>query len=481
MNTTVANPARQTYKIFALEGSFTGVRYYMTTLSISECREQLDIAPTEDAASFAERVQRRLDKKRAVEKIFGEYLNSHETRFFNSLVAVLMPKEGTTDGYYKFEPFLDSRGNAIGNVGMLEILSDIDRIVVDGQHRLQALVEADKASREPNYDKSLGFGDIRVPVVFVTFEDVGGVFDETNNTPDLSSRVAGRSRKLFVDLNKDVKKVDKNSLLVLDDSDFSAIAARFLIENNESLECYTKWSTTGTTLADSDPFFTNIFLLDLYVEHLYSVLMEVDLDSIEKNYELELDKERKEALDKYFCRKNGSCGLIPKNMIEEFFEEVSFFPEWKQEINAILGDDPQKQPTPTDTTIAQRKKIRELHQRHLLSTVAGQHAAFRAVVSAFEHFDGGPEENWKTSLSRLSAIHDEGILDRGNPLWTELLVRPVKRMKVTNIKESSDVISSLIRLQPSLSGIVDPDKGIGTNESEENYRRALGSLQRALS
>lgn len=479
MNMIVKNPARQTYKIHALEGSFRGVKYYMTTHSISECVDQLNIAPTEDAASFAERVQRRLDKKRAVEKIFLEYLATPGTRFFNSLVAVLTPKKGTTE-YYKFEPFKDSRENKIGNVGMLEILSDIDRIVVDGQHRLQALMEADKASREPGYNKELGFGDIRVPVVYVTFDDVGGVFDEDNDVEDLSKKVAGRSRKLFVDLNKDVKKVDRNSLLVLDDSDFSAIAARFLIEHNESLERYTKWSTTGTTLADSDPFFTNIFLLDQYVEHLYAALTDIDLDNIANDYELELEEDRERALEKYFCSRSGACGLVPRNMIEEFFSEVSFFQQWKRDIKAILGDDPQIQPTTTEINIAQKRKIKDLHERHLLSTVAGQHAAFRAVLSAFEHIGSQPEENWKTSLNRLSVIHDKGILDRSYPLWSELLVRPGKKMKVTNIKESSDVISSLIRLQPNLSVIIHPDKGIGTDESEKYYHQALGTLQKAL-
>lgn len=476
----VSNPAKAIVSICAIEGKFTDVTYYMSTLKLSECKDQLDFAPTDEVATFTERVQRKLDKKRASELIFKKYLNKPGTRFFNSLVVVLMPKDGTEDGYYQFKPFKDEKGKSIGNVGMLEILSDIDRIVVDGQHRLHALKLADEQSRGPDYDRELGFSQIRVPVVFVTFEDIGGTFDETISDAELPRKVANKSRKLFVDLNKDVKKIDKNNLLVLDDSDLSAVAARSLIEDNESLEVYTKWSKTGSTLADADPYFTNILLLDLFAEIFFEEVMELDLEKI-ADAELELEDGRVKAIQNYFCSTSSELGLAPKNMIEDFFEKVSFFGKWKKSIREILGGDPKTQPMTTETTPQQRRSIRKLHQQQLLSTVVGQHAAFRAALDAFEHFDSEPKDDWHETLRRLSAVHDLGLFDRENLLWEELLVKAGKKLKLTAIRESSEVLSALIRLKASKSlTVVNVDRGVGTTETHKHYSIALRKLRKEL-
>ena len=106
----IENAKEQTISLYALKGTFTDVTYFMTSLSLSECAEQLSFAPTEEASEFAERVQRRLDTKRAEEKIYNGYLKQPGMRFFNSLVVVLMPREGTRRGYYRFEPFRGQDG-----------------------------------------------------------------------------------------------------------------------------------------------------------------------------------------------------------------------------------------------------------------------------------------------------------------------------------------------------------------------------------
>ena len=472
---TISNAKEKTVNIIAVRGTFADVTYYMATLSLSECYEQLSIARTEEASTFAERVQRRLDTRRAEKRIYQSYLKRPGTRFFNSLVVVLMPKRGARRGYYRFEPYRTDDGRDVGDVGTLEILSDIDRIVIDGQHRLHALRLANEHSREPDYDKQLAFAEIRVPVVFLTFDDVGGNFDKAIDDPNLHTKVSNKSRKLFVDLNKDVKKVDKNSLLVLDDSDFSAVSARRLIEENSELERYTKWSDAGTTLADVDPYYTNIFLLDQFVE----ILLGDTLVEIEERgcLVLELEEQRERAIKKIFLAPHPVYELPPRKMIEEFFERVSFFHQWKDEIRRILGDDPRIQPIVTDTNRAQKDEIRGLHKKSLLGTVAGQRAAFIGVVESFEHFDGDPESNWRLALDRLSEIHDAGILDRSNPLWLELLVKAGNTMKLNTIRPSAEVISCLIRRSDESSlGQINPAKGRGTKDTVEHYLTALTSL-----
>ena len=477
MSTIVKNASRPTIRMHALKGSFTDITYFMASLKLSECAEQLHFSRVDEATEFSERVQRRLDEKRA-DDIFDRYLKKMGHRFFNSLVVVLMPKKNTNHGYFEFHHFTDESDQEIGNVGTLEILTDIERIVVDGQHRLHALRRAEEHTREINYDQKLKLSEIEVPVIFLTFDDVGvnTIKHQIRPNKNLASDVENHSRKVFIDLNKTAKNVDKNSLLILDDSDFSAVAARYLIENDESLERYTKWSSRGTTLADADPYFTNIFLLDQFVEKLFGD----QADKISDSYDLSSIEERKSALDEEFLKPNEEHnGLVPSKMIMDFFTQVDFFNEWRNEIQSILGDDPEKQPPATKPNPLQRRKIRDLHQEHLLSTVVGQGAAFTAVVEAFQHFREDDEENnWQRALKRLSDIHKKGLYSRKNNLWDELLVRTGNKMRVNAKERSAQLLDHLIRGVPveETESIIQPEDGFGTDQTMHYYQEALKEL-----
>ena len=474
---TVRRIQKPMIQMFAVRGTFSGVSYFMTSLTLSECADQLHFARTNEASSFADRVQRQVNEKRA-NAIFDEYLRKPGLRFFNSLVVVLTPKEGTDTGYYRFEPFEDPEGNAIQSVGVLEVLSDIDRIVVDGQHRLHALRRANEHTKQPEYDASIGLTEVKVPVVFLTFDDVEGEYRPGRRVPQIGRAVADRSRKVFIDLNKTAKPVDKNSLLILDDSDFSAIAARHLIETDPTLELYTKWSDAGSTLADADPYFTNIFLLDQYVELVFANGV---IDKISEMYALSLTDERERAIREWFLGPlDERDGLVPHDMIIDFFEKVSFFGSWMSDIRSILQGDPPKQPELARTKTAQRKEIRKLHQTHLLGTVAGQRAAFIAALKAYRHLgDDDPQSRWKLALGRLSDIHDRGFFSRTDELWEELLVRPGNRMKVNEVETASSVLEHLIRgvSVEEARGLIRPEDGKGTSETLTNYTRVLSQLE----
>ena len=473
---TIKQIAKPMIEMFALEGHFGGVTYYMASLTLSECADQLHFARTNEASTFADRVQRRVNEKRA-QAMFEDYLRKPGTRFFNSLVVVLMPKPGTETGYYRFEPFEDPSGAAIGKVGVLHVLSDIDRIVVDGQHRLFALRLANEYTRQAEYENELGLTDIEVPVVFITFDDVNGVYESNTKIPNIQRDVADRSRKVFIDLNKTAKPVDKNSLLILDDNDFSAIAARYLIETNPTLELYTKWSDAGSTLADADPYFTNIYLLDQYVDLLLST---EELDRIAEDYSLSLTDERNRAIEDCFLASAANHdGMIPRDMINEFFERVTFFDEWRASVQSILDGDPRKQPYDLKLKTGQRKKIRALHQKHLLGTVAGQRAAFVAVFRAFQHIDEeDPQQAWYTTLDRMSEIQSKDLYSRTNDIWLELLVRPGNRMKVNAVETAATVLEHLIRGVPveQTAGLIRPEDGFGTSETMDHYEVALKAL-----
>jgi len=78
-----------------MKGDFGGISYYMTTLPIDKVADSLHFEKdlNIENASFAERVQRTLNQKRAEEEIYQKYLLNEGTRFFNSLVVTVIPDE----------------------------------------------------------------------------------------------------------------------------------------------------------------------------------------------------------------------------------------------------------------------------------------------------------------------------------------------------------------------------------------------------
>ena len=474
--TTITNAPSPMTQMYALRGEFTDVTYFMTSISLADCVNQLHFAPADEADSFAERVQRRIDTRRA-DKIFTDYLQQEGPRFFNSLVVVLMPHSETSTGYYRFTPFKDQSGNDVGDLGLLEVLTSISRIVVDGQHRLRALQKANEYSREPSYNKALGLAEMKIPIVFLTFNDIDGEYDEGKRVDGQTREVAGHARKVFIDLNKTAKRVDKNTLLILDDDDFSAVSARYLIEHNQNLEIYTKWSDRGSTLADADPFFTNIYLLDQFVQDIITVEKE---RQISNEYQLSRDDDRRRAINEHLLSQGGENeGLVPIRMIESFFDQLQFFHQWKDSIQKVLSGAPAKQPRPTHTTLDQRKAIRGLHQEHLLSTVAGQRAAFTAILRSYRAFDDPPEQGWDQALARLDMIHRRGIYGRRNRLWLDLLVRAGNRMRVNAVSASASVLGCLVRGESAdhMLPYINPENGLGTHNTASHYDDALRLLE----
>ena len=81
-------------------------------------------------------------------------------------------------------------------LGKLRVLSDLDRIVVDGQHRLYALKSAHEYVQSAEYDESLDLSEIRVPVVFVTFDELQAR-DFKDQKGQLRQQVSDRARKIF--------------------------------------------------------------------------------------------------------------------------------------------------------------------------------------------------------------------------------------------------------------------------------------------
>ena len=472
---TVINLEKPKIQLYALRGRFTDVTYFLTTMTLSECAEQLHFQNVDDVKSFSERVQRSLNENRA-KLIFTDYLKRTGPRFFNSLVVVLMPKQGITTGFYDFEPFKDQDGDEIGGLGMLSVLIDIQRIVVDGQHRLFSLKQAERYTREPDYDEKLHLKEAQIPVVFLAFDKViePGFEKIDSDKQDLMKLTSIEARQIFLALNKNAKVVDKNSLLILDDQDFSAVATRSLIESDSELEMFCKWHSGGTTLTDSDIFFTNIHTLDWFIKH---ETMCISQDEISKNYNLPVEDERQQAIEEHFDNPTSDVellGLSRRKIIESFFTKLEFFPYWRSQVIDLLSGEPTLQPREQELTRDQKRAIKVMRRKHLLATIVGQKATFEAIMHAFPHMECETAiAKLDEVIRRVNILYENNIMSREHPIWSEFLVRPGNKLKLTALNSSAKLLRHIIEQRPEkdMKNFFDDliDDGIGTDQSLNMY------------
>lgn len=105
----------------AITGTFGEVRYFLTTLDHSDAAENIRFAgELQGKWGFSERVQRKLDEKRAETELFN-YLAKAGIRFFNSLVIVLLPNSNEQKEFWDFSPVI-SKGKPIEKMGKSEIV-----------------------------------------------------------------------------------------------------------------------------------------------------------------------------------------------------------------------------------------------------------------------------------------------------------------------------------------------------------------------
>ncbi len=122
----------------AITGTFGEVRYFLTTLDQSDAVENIRFAgDIQGKWGFSERVQRKLDVKRAETELFS-YLAKNGIRFFNSLVIVLLPNSDEQTEFWDFSQVL-SNGKPLEKWVNLKLYKGVSRIVIDGQHRLFSL------------------------------------------------------------------------------------------------------------------------------------------------------------------------------------------------------------------------------------------------------------------------------------------------------------------------------------------------------
>jgi len=469
MSTTeIGNYEGETISKVALRGKFGGVTYFMTTLKMIECESQLRFEDTSEK-KFSDRIQRTLNKVRA-EKIYSEYLNKKGIRIFNSLVVVLMPSQTPGRGFFEFIPFT-SDGDQI-SAGQLKMKTDVDKIVVDGQHRLHAIKKTMDSIRSNEADPNTReLENQELPVMFLTFDEAGGE-GFNNQVPDLREKITGFSRSVFTALNKMAKKADKNTILIVDDRDFSAVCARYLLEKDEELERYTKWHAQATSLSEADYFYTTIDVISDACTHFLGEKSAIA--EIESDYDLTDEAERNKAIDERFLARTPKLnGLTPSECVENFYEKIKFFGDWRQLVESALGGKPALQPQSISLSTDVKQKIKEMRMARLLATVQGQKALVRGLIGALKCLDGFQTGNeaFIELLARTNKLAKLGLFDRSDAIWDNVLVKSGSRAKFLmrvdekGLQLGAKIITDLLCKElPADFKLANPQESLDENE-----------------
>ena len=401
-------------EFICIEGQFGNVSYYMTSLDLDQISEYLNFASeVQSNSTFSERVQRKLDRDRAIKEIYEKYLLHEGTRFFNSLVVSIFPGE-TDAGFYEVESLSDE----VQNLKLLKIKNDTKKVVVDGQHRLLALAQAKKdiIDNNSNVKDRNDIREMKVPVVFVVFNDIDATM--ANASEPVRENILKETRQIFTALNKTAKKIDKNSALIIDDSDFSAVAARELLEENLIDEDYVKWSLPTMTLNQTDPFFTTLSVIDDMIEMCVN-----DIDKKLDEEDLSIDVKKDELLNKYFRGYVNKLSSSPKELVTRFFNDINFYTDWKKEIETTLEFEMPKQPIEKlEISPAIKKSIGSLRDSSILAQVVGQKALFGAILLSISNLGMTPEERMNEAFKRINVLYRLKVFNKNKDIWNEVIV-----------------------------------------------------------
>ena len=413
-----------------MKGEFGGVSYYMTTLPLDKVADSLHFEKDLNIvnATFAERIQRTLNQKRAEEEIYKKYLLNKGTRFFNSLVVSVIPDE-EDKGFFKE----DCKG---ANIYELKLKQNVKKVVVDGQHRLYALRKLREDIIAGLYTDREDLKKLQVPIIFVIFEKIDCNIENCN---PIKEAIIQETRRVFTALNKTAKKIDKYTTLILDDSDFSAIVARKLLEDNIVNELYVKWAYSSTSLNQGDIYFTTLNILNDMIEY-YLNFVEKNLD----DEDLSTQENSSKLIQEYFENVVDELGVSPKELIRRFFE-ISFFQKWIEKLKDH-NINIEKQPNETKLNKDQKEIIKKMRDKNILAQVVGQKALFGAIVDSLSYMGEKPSEKLNEVYKRVEKLLRIGVFKKSNDLWKGILVGEDKKGKMITRQQNIDFAKEILVL-----------------------------------
>ena len=478
------NQSPETIEYKAISGKFGEVRYFITTLDQSDAVENIRFADEiQGSWSFSERVQRKLDKKRADTDIFS-YLAQGGIRFFNSIVVVLLPNSNDQREFWDFSP-VTSHGKTVEKWVNLKLYKNVARIVIDGQHRLLSLkkywnVHTGKDPLTPqqeneHFDCSQSFD---IPVVYLVFGDLGRV-GHADLSETVREEIIKATRNIFTVINKTAKSIDKQTQLLLDDSKISALIARKLLEGGVLEERFVKWSSKAGGLNQSEPYLTT---LDLVSQCTIELLKDYPKQALKKSFNSPI--ERNIALETYYESHPKLPEIGTKELLKWFFTELQPFKDWVSQISYV-GIDIPIQPEQSRLSTIQKVSIKKFRDSSILYTLLGQKILFFAVSRFL--LKVRIEYRIPAILNAISLsitkMDKDGFFSRDQSHWSNVLVRPNQNLTIITTGSGVERCIDLVRmiLLDSSDGVRDLIKRTKDDVSNEvNWNEASISTWRKI-
>ena len=178
----------------------------------------------QEGSGLAEALQRDLDANRSSRQIVT-YLQETPDRFFNSIVIAGI---GGKPKWFPVDMAEDPRlamlgdGELSSSFGVLRFDGTEDMYAIDGQHRLYAIKKMTDPTSDAYINRPKDFENEELSVVLVVPGDV-----------ENRGEFLKRYRRLFSNLNRYAKPMDKATTIILDEDDAIAICLRNIFHDHE--------------------------------------------------------------------------------------------------------------------------------------------------------------------------------------------------------------------------------------------------------
>ena len=225
------------------------VPYLVAVMSLQDLVNQIKLVEDipEEARldwSLEELFQRDISWDRVQTDLVNGYLkDSNKLSFFNSLTIALLPQKGLEIEESYGEP--ESSPTAtypnwekidVGNIcveyvpgrsiGVVRWHKErVFPVAIDGQHRLAALKKYCEERKEILVPEVASELDTKVPLIFL-------ILDERIEFKGRSENLLATLREIFIDLNKNARRVPKSRLILLEDLDIQSLCVRTLLASN---------------------------------------------------------------------------------------------------------------------------------------------------------------------------------------------------------------------------------------------------------
>lgn len=198
--------------------------YYLVKMKMRELHEVKFASEMQEGSGLAEALQRDLDANRSSRQIVT-YLQETPDRFFNSIVIAGI---GGKPKWFPVDMAEDPRlamlgdGELSSSFGVLRFDGTENMYAIDGQHRLYAIKKMTDPTSDAYINRPKDFENEELSVVLV-------VPGEVEDRGDFLKRY----RRLFSNLNRYAKPMDKATTIILDEDDAIAICLRNVFHDHE--------------------------------------------------------------------------------------------------------------------------------------------------------------------------------------------------------------------------------------------------------